>query len=39
MKEKKELDKAIAKMADQIKSVRSGKLLKIPPVKKVKPAQ
>ena len=34
MKEKKELDKVIAKMSDQIKSMKTAKVLKIPARKK-----
>jgi len=37
MKEVKELNKVIAKMADQIKAQRAAKMVKIPPVKKVRP--
>lgn len=36
MKEVKELNKVIAKMAEQIRRGREGKLLKIPPREKVK---
>lgn len=34
MKEKRELEKVIKKIAAQIKAIRATKLLKIPPAKK-----
>lgn len=37
MKEVKELNKVIAKMADQMKASRAAKVLKVPPKKKEKP--